>query len=130
MVLGILLFDIAIFLLLKTILPQLKHTRWRVPFNMGYWIISSLVLACFWFLDLIFMGISSYTNRKMIISWIAIVLVSKILAGVYLVLDECFKAGGTLLQKIQKREDSHQHYYILSSQKYLEKSSYTDLLLC
>ena len=101
MVLGILLFDIVIFLLLRRSFPILS-TRWRVPFNMGYWTISSFVLACFWFLDLIFMGISSYANRKVIISWIALVLVSKILVGVYLVLDEFFKAGGALWQKFRK----------------------------
>ena len=99
MVLGILLFDVVIFLMLRRAFPNLRST-WRTKFNWTYWGISSLVLGCFWFLDLIFMGISSYSSRKTIISWIAIVLVSKILAGIYLLLNVIFSAGERVYRRL------------------------------
>ena len=91
MLLGILVFDVVIFLLLRRSFPILK-TTWKTPFNWGYWTVSSIVLACFWYLHLIFMNISSYSNRKLVISFIAATLIVQILAGVYLVLDNLIKA--------------------------------------
>ena len=100
MLLGIMSFDVVIFLLLRRAFPSLRE-RWSTYFNWGYWTLSLIILGCFNFLDWIFLNISSYSDRKMVISFIAIVLAAKILAAIYLALDNLFKGGVKLLQTLK-----------------------------
>lgn len=90
MLLGILCFDLAVYFLLRRAFPSLvsKEKDW---FKKGYWILSVIILLCFWFLDIIFLNIASYSNRKIVISFIIFALVVKILAAIYLMLDNLTK---------------------------------------
>ncbi len=100
MLLGILSFDMVIFLLLRKTFSSLNK-RWWTAFDWGYWALSLIILGCFWFLDWIFLNISSYSDRKMVISFIAITLVVKILAAIYLAQDNLIKGAVKLLMKLK-----------------------------
>jgi len=98
MVLGIFAFDLVIFYGLRHVFPTLK-TLAKPWFERPYWLISSVVLLGFWYLDKIFLSISSYQNRRIVISFIALVLALKILTGIYLVLNVLAKAIGQWYKK-------------------------------
>ena len=83
MLLGILAFDIIIFLLLRQAIPNLKRKR-SALFNWVYWVISAVVLWCFWFFHLIFMDIESHSNQRSVIAFMSLVLLVKILLGISL----------------------------------------------
>lgn len=88
---GLLVFDMLVYLLLARSFNVLKH-QWRRRFGWIYWIISFTVLGCFWFLEQIFLETKFYFNR-ITVFWIAVVMISKIMAGIYLVLDRIIIAG-------------------------------------
>ncbi len=100
MLLGILSFDMAIFFLLRRAFSSLRK-RWGTYFDWGYWALSFVILGCFYFLDWIFLNISSYSDRKMVISFIAITLLVKILASIYLAQDNLIKGVVKLLKSLK-----------------------------
>ncbi|GJM28750.1 MAG: phosphoesterase [Cyclobacteriaceae bacterium] len=104
---GIFAFDLVIYYLLGRSFPVLK-TTWRYGFNWFYWTLSAVILTCFWFLDIILLQVASYNDRKTIIISIALVLISKILAGVYLLLDEITILGLTLYSKYKEPKSTTQ----------------------
>jgi predicted MPP superfamily phosphohydrolase len=118
MVLGIFAFDLAIYFLLRKAFPILKQS-WRSGFNRVYWVISGLVLLCFWFLDWIFLNIGSYNDRKKIISFIALVLMFKLLTGVYLLLDGIARSCILLFKKYQKTSTSVTSHPVITRKKFL-----------
>ncbi len=99
MVLGIFAYDMLIYYWLRHVFPILK-TLSRARFERPYWLISALVILCFWFLDLIFLSIASYQNRRIVISFIALVLVCKLITGIYLTLYTIAKAGVQIYRKL------------------------------
>ncbi len=99
MLLGILSFDMVIFFLLRRTFLSLRK-RWGTYFDWGYWALSLIILGCFYFLDWIFLNISSYTDRKIVISFIAITLVVKILAAIYLAQDNLIKGVVKLFKRL------------------------------
>ena len=60
------------------------------------------MLGCFWFLDLIFMGISSSSNRKLVLSMHAMLLIAPLLSAIYLALDLIIMVVSKLSRVISK----------------------------
>lgn len=86
MILAILSFDVVIFIQLRKTFSSLNK-RLGTYFDWIYGVLSLIILGCFWFLDWIFLSISSYNDRKMVLSFIAVTLVVKILVAIYLAQD-------------------------------------------
>jgi len=100
MLLGILTFDVVIFLLLRRAFPSLRKSP-GTYFDWVYWVLSLIILGCFNFLDWIFLNISAYSDRKMVISFIAIALIMKILAAIYLAQHNLIQTAVLLLKKLK-----------------------------
>lgn len=122
MLLGILAFDMIIYFLLRRAFPVLKTNRY-FWFDWGYWIISIVVLACFWFLDWIFLSIGSYDDRKKVISFIALVLTLKLLTGVYLLLDGIASSCISLFRKYQKPSTSKSTHPVITRKQFLYRAA-------
>lgn len=99
MVIAIFSYDLLIYYWLGYVFPILK-TLPRPRFERPYWLISSVVILCFWYLDKIFLSIPGYQSRKMVISFIALVLVVKLVTGVYLALDTLVKTGAKVYRRL------------------------------
>ncbi len=104
---GLLLFDVVLFYLLYQKLKAL-NTAHRKLISVIYWVVSVWVLACFWFLDGIFLHISSLVIRRSIIASIALINIFQVLLAIYLVLDRLLVRVYPLLGNIFKNPSPSQ----------------------
>ena len=101
MILGLLVFDVVLFYLIwgKIKSWTTSNKRWL---TLGYWLISLWVIACFWFLDWVFLNIASYTIRRAIIGSMAFVNIFKLLLAIYLIMDRLVVRIYPLFNRILK----------------------------
>ncbi len=98
MLLGIASFDVVLYILLRRSFPALKTRPWRY-FRWGYLLVSLVVLACFSFLDWVFMDISLEGTRS-IIALIITTQSVKLFAFIFVLLDNLIRLGQNLFKRL------------------------------
>ncbi len=106
MLLGIVIFDIVLYLLLIRSFPALRTTKWRY-LSWIYLILCLAVFLCFCFLDWIFMDIKLQSNRS-IVAFIIFNLAVKLLMFIFLILDNGLKFVQNIYQKWKPTITSNQ----------------------
>lgn len=123
MIAGILLLDVFLYYFLRKDLDQ-SRPGFRITIIRLFWVLSLLVLACFWHLDWIFLNVEPYSLRKAIIGFLGVNFAIKLILAIYVILNRLVIGVTNLYQRLFAKlpiEHNQEGKHLMSRNRFIRK---------